>query len=143
MMFKWLSFILLASLIGIVACSSPQQTAAVRRSTPVSQKYTTSFPTRDVAQLLNRAQQSTVRIISTTYYATYLFDNPSTRIENIRSNKLENIASQKITSKESTAGTSIMLDIKPGGQSLLITCAHAVTAPDTLISYFPKEMAPP
>src|SRR5699024_9923057 len=85
----------------------------------------------------------TVRIISTTYYATYLFDNPSTRIENIRSNKLENIASQKMTSKESTAGTSIMLDIKPGGQSLLITCAHAVTAPDTLISYFPKEMAPP
>src|SRR5699024_10412120 len=142
-MFKWLSFILLIPLIGIVACRSPQQTASPRKTTSFSQKYTTAFPTRDVAQLLNRAQQSTVRIISTSYYATYLFDKPSTRLESIRSNKLENIASQKKTSEESTAGTSIILDLKPDGQSLLITCAHAVTSPDTLISYFPEEVAPP
>src|SRR5699024_12743057 len=128
-------FILLIPLIGIVACSSPQQTASPRKTTSFSQKYTTAFPTRDVAQLLNRAQQSTVRIISTSYYATYLFDKPSTRLESIRSNKLENIASQKKTSEESTAGTSIILDLKPDGQSLLDRKSTRLNSSHVSISY--------
>src|SRR5699024_6960719 len=106
-MFKWPYSILLVLIIEIAACGSPKQTTTVSTSRD-SQKYTTAFPTRDVAEILEHAQRSTVRIISTAYYDTYTFLRPNTNIEDIRSSSLNEIASHRATSEESTAGTSII-----------------------------------
>lgn len=133
--------LLLLTWIG--SCSSSQDSVNKTRVTEESDAYTTAFPNRDVSEHLQDARQAIIRIISTAHYNSYVFEKPEIRLADIQTNRLENIASQQYTNDESTAGTSIILDLNRDGEAMLITCAHAVNSPDTLISYFSDESYPP
>src|SRR5690625_774269 len=138
--------LLLISLLGLwgVSCSSSQETTSrPAGEAEVTDFYTTAFPHRDVSSHLRDAQKAIIRIISTSHYTTYVFEKPEIRLADIQTNKLQDLTSQQYSNDESTAGTSIILDINNKGNTLLITCAHAVNSPDTLISYFFDERNSP
>jgi S1-C subfamily serine protease len=126
-----------------VSCSSWQETTRTDTSatapTSSSDPYTAAFPQRDISASLQDVQQSMVRITTTVFYNTYTFNKPRITSADIQTNEPAAIASQQFSSEESTAGTSVMLDLNNSGDALLITCAHVVTAPDTLISYFEED----
>ena len=126
----------------LVSCSGSQAPLTTQSNSDTSEEgYTTAFPSRNISSSLQEIQKSIVRIISTSYYDTYTFNRPIVKMADIKSNKLGDISSQQFSSEESTAGTSIILNIKANGDALLLSSAHAVTSPDTLVSYFPKEQA--
>lgn len=132
--------------IGSTACSSSQEairsTSSSNQPVSPSDAYTTAFPHQDISISLQEAQKAMVRLITTVFYNTYSFDNPRVRLADIRTNNPSNIASHQFSSEESTAGTSVMLDLNNNGDALLITCAHVVTAPDTIITYFSGDDLP-
>lgn len=127
-----------------ITCTSPQESTTLSSAGgDGSDSYTTTFPHRDISEHLKNAQQAIIRIISTSHYNTYVFSKPEVRIADIQTNDVRNLTSQQYTNDESTAGTSIILDLNRNGKTLLITCAHAVNSPDTLISYYSGERFPP
>ncbi len=99
-----------------------------------TEHYTTQFPQRDVSDLLQQAQNSILRIVTTTYYRTYTFQDQNITLSDIKTNNPEDIASDYFSTEESTAGTSIVLRYADE-KILLISCDHVVTSPDTVIAY--------
>ncbi|SMO66728.1 S1 family peptidase [Fodinibius sediminis] len=125
--------------LWVTSCSVPQESSVSAARTGQPDTYTTAFPHRDISDQLEDAQESLIRIVSTSHYNTYVFDKPEVRLSDVRTSNLKEIASQQYSDDESTAGTSIILDLNDNGEALLITCAHSVTSPDTLINYFIDE----
>lgn len=140
-----LIFLILFGFLNFTCSSSQESTTPSPADTDTdgSNSYTTAFPHRDISEHLKNAQQAIIRIISTSHYNTYVFAKPDVRIADIRTNEVKNLTSQQFTNDESTAGTSIILNLNGDGQTMLITCAHAVNSPDTLISYYADENLPP
>lgn len=137
--FGFISIVILG--LGIISCSTLNTPPA--NSQVQSNGYTTAFPSRDISPQLQEAKQSVVRILSTSYYTTYSFSNPNVTLADIRGGSPKTMASQEYTDEESTAGTAIILDFNRRGEALLITCAHAVSSPDTLLTYYTgKAVAP-
>jgi S1-C subfamily serine protease len=141
------AFILIFVLGGfLLSCSSQQYTAERTETTsvtPVTSKYYTSaFPNRDVSDLLNKAQDAVLRIVSTGYYQTYNFDEKYITMADARTNNLSSIATYEYSSEQSTAGTSIVLDTNRD-EALVITCDHVVSFPDTVVTYHEDESLTP
>ena len=108
----------------IASCSSSQpQIGPDRGNSIVTEGYTTAFPNRDISKALQRTQKSLLRIISTSYYDTYTFNRPIAKLADVRSSSLDKISSQQFSSEESTAGTSIILDMGEEGEALPTTVA--------------------
>jgi S1-C subfamily serine protease len=120
----------------LLSCSnSDSVTKGPPRTTTPSENYTTAFPTNDVSSDLQRANNSLLRIVSTSYYQNYYFDKPRITLTDILTNDLSTIADAQVSTENSSAGTSIVLQ-RNQDHSLLITCAHVVTSPDTTITYY-------
>jgi S1-C subfamily serine protease len=143
-------FVPLMVLIGtLISCSSSQQTSNSSQHTStavtgseVTDHYTSSFPHQDITEELKKAQQSVVRIVSTAFYDNYTFIQDYITLDDIKTNDPKDISSDYFSSKESTAGTSIILD-QNRNNSLLITCEHIVSFPDTVITYHDGNDTPP
>ncbi|NGP89804.1 S1 family peptidase [Fodinibius halophilus] len=97
--------------------------------------YTTSFPTYDISKHIEDARSSILRILSTSFYDTYTFDEAYLTLDDIKTNTPKELADAHYSSEESTAGTGIVLE-NAFSNSLIITCQHVVSSPDTVISYF-------
>jgi S1-C subfamily serine protease len=141
----------LAILAGILfSCSSSQQTSnnpQQASTTTVTEPeftnhYTSSFPQKDVTEKLKAAQQSVIRIVSTAFYNNYAFGQQYITLDDIKTNDPEKISTDHFSSEESTAGTSIILD-QNSNNSLLLTCEHTVSFPDTVVNYYDSEEVPP
>lgn len=126
----------------IVCCSSSFETTKEQKERQEGLLYTTAFPDRDVAEQLNEAQESILRIVSTGSYTNYIFEPGRITLPDIKTNNPADIASQYYTTDESTAGTAIILEHNKKN-SLLITCEHIVSFQDTLITYYEGEEIPP
>ncbi|GAA5523369.1 S1C family serine protease [Aliifodinibius salicampi] len=126
-------------LIGIGACRSSEQTIDQPKAVEESEFYTTAFPSQNLSESLQRAEEAIIRIISTSFYDTYSFNKPSVTLPDVNTNRLEDIASHSHSTEESSAGTSILLDVNNRDKALLITTAHTVTSADTLITYYEGE----
>ena len=139
------SFLLLL-LAGACASYSPStstesgsQTDA--RSSPTD-TYTTAFPTQDVSKDLQRIQESVKRISSTAIYVTYYFEDRLVRPSEVQRSDPDAISSSKMTNTESTAGTAVSV-YSNTLRIALLTNAHVVTFPDTIITYIDREGIPP
>lgn len=133
-----ISIILIFALLG----SCAPKTMVTTPSTEKAKTYTTSFPTRDVSRELKNIQKSVKRISATGIYATYYIDDRLITREGLKAFDLQNIASRKVSSNESTAGTAISI-FENQRQVALLTNAHVVNFPDTLISYIERKDVPP
>lgn len=103
--------------------------------------YTTAYPQRNISAQLERARESIVRIVSTSFYNSYTFNKPFLTLSDIKTNNLRTIATDFFSTEESTAGTAILLE-KNKSNVMLITCDHVVASPDTAITYYEGENIP-
>lgn len=141
---KKLKHLVPALLIGgiVLSCSSSQQSTSTDANQPrTTEHYTSSFPQKDVSRQLQRIHKSVLRIVTTGFYNNYSFEKRYITLNDIKTNDLDDIASGVYNSEGSTAGTSIILDHR-SDKSLLLTCEHIVSFPDTLIKYYKGDDIP-
>lgn len=123
------------SLVGLIiySCASSNQ------SQPYFDEekgyYTTAFPVRDVTSQLATIQQSVLRITSTSIYSTYYIDEKMDfTYEDLQNTDIREITNHRSTIDQSKAGTAISI-LQNDRHTALITAAHVLDAPDTLISF--------
>lgn len=134
--------LILFFLAGWAMSCATNPPSAERRSTEVSETYITSFPTRDVSRELSSVQNSIKRISSTGIYVTYYIEDRLITEEELKVLDIQEISTRTLTSNESTAGTAISI-FQNNRRAALLTNAHVIDFPDTLLSYIEAENVPP
>jgi hypothetical protein len=98
-------------------------------------KYDSEFPYKSTSDALNKISETVQRVNSAAFYKIYVFDKSDNyTLFNIQNKNLDNIASKEVLANNSLSGTAVTLYSQEGRVALL-TCAHTITFPDTVISY--------
>jgi hypothetical protein len=101
--------------------------------------YDTEFPYASCSAQLNDILKSIKKVNCYTQYRTYIFGNQSTTtIGQLKNGSVVEKAEASISSNEATSGSALVI-ISNSRQMLLLTCAHIVNLPDTIISYTEYE----
>ncbi len=131
---------LLAALI-MLGCASSHPPGQ-RPSPGITDAYTTSFPTRDVSDELKDILRSVKRISASGIYVTYTFNDRLITREELKTVDVNEIADNTISSTASTAGTAISI-FSHERRVALLTNAHVVDYPDTVITYIDRDGVEP
>lgn len=122
-------------LLGLLAlsCASPYTQVY---PTLVDGKYDSEFPYRGCSVQLEEIGESVKMVNCIAYYRTFLF----TREENIRAKDvtpglLASRAREAVIATSQTSGTATIIHAE-NRRVVLLTCAHVVGYPDTVIAYF-------
>ena len=129
---------LLLLLSGCVSSGRPVADKPVQRE---GNYYTSAYPNRNISSQLEAIQRSVKRISSTVIYQTFYFDDQLVTEEQLKGNDIKDLASHSIARNESTAGTAFAI-ARNNRSVALLTCAHVIDFPDTLISYIESEDLP-
>lgn len=98
-------------------------------------KYDSEFPYKSSSIELTKISETIQRVNSTAFYKIYLFDkNSQYTLNDLQGKKLEKIAVSEALADNSSAGTAVIVYSENGNVALL-TCAHIITFPDTIIAY--------
>lgn len=124
-------------MVALVLCSSCSKT-----SVPASEKgagfqrYVSEFPSPVTSLEIENITHSVKKVYSVSSYITYQFKREA-RITgyHLRSGIYQNAAWGVITTNETVFGTATVIAFS-NSRVALLTCAHVVTSPDTLISFF-------
>lgn len=98
--------------------------------------YDSEFPYRNSSKQLEEISQSIKLLNSIAFYTSYIFDDKSSYTRNeLEKLDFEKTAVQKVFFNRTSSGTATVIDV---GQDnvVLLTVAHIVNFPDTIISYF-------
>lgn len=126
------------SIIFLSACSSTPVNRT-QESANKDQKYDSEFPNRNSSPQLDEISNSVKLINSIAFYTSYLFtENDKIRASGIHALKFEKVAYEKIFFNRTASGTATLIS-KDQGQVALLTVAHVVAFPDTIISFFVNE----
>ena len=99
-------------------------------------KYDSEFPYKGSSDELEGITKTVQRITSTGFYKTYFFDQADEiTINKISNNSPEELCRESGFADQSASGTATIIYHNEGRVALL-TCAHVVNYPDTVISYF-------
>lgn len=122
----------------IVSCSSSEIFEKVYPTLSDS-KYDSEFPYRSCSQQLEEISQSIKLITCVAYYKSYVF-NEDMRIlsSDLKTMDVRNKAVRIIDYDSHSSGTATVI-MAEGRNVALLTCAHVVNFPDTIITYFSKE----
>ncbi len=102
-------------------------------------KYDSEFPYKSSSTELQKVTETVKKLNCTAYYKSYVFDEESHVLPGQLSSKfIKQKASKEIYFNNSVAGTATIVFAR-GTKVALITCAHVVDFPDTIISYVPSE----
>jgi len=98
-------------------------------------KYDSEFPYKGCSDQLEEISISTKRINSTAFYKTYTFNqSDKLKLDEIRSENILELAVTEGYADQSSSGTATIIYAGIGRVALL-TCAHTIHYPDTIISY--------
>lgn len=99
-------------------------------------KYDSEFPYKNSSQQLEEVSSSIRLINSIAFYESYIFDrNKNFTLQQIKQTDIEKNAVEKIYFNRAASGTGTIIFANQGLVALL-TVAHIVSFPDTVISYF-------
>lgn len=99
-------------------------------------KYDSEFPYKRSSQELQKISETVRRISSTGFYNTYFFNlEDKVTLNDLQNNPVKSLASKAGYADQSTSGTATIIYYTDGKLALL-TCAHVVNYPDTVLSYF-------
>ena len=102
-------------------------------------KYDSEFPYKGASDELREISKTVQRIHSTTFYKTYTFDQTiNLTKENLKNADFRSLAISEGYADQSTSGTGTTIYFDQGKVAIL-TCAHIVQFPDTVISYLPND----
>lgn len=122
-------------IILVTSCSSSQKAV---EELPIEDGYTSIFPNKETSDELETISKSLVLINNLTFYHSYLFlDSAITKRDLKVKDVADNAMMMSIINKTSS-GTGTIIGINGNNVSLL-TAAHIVSYPDTIISYYSKD----
>lgn len=102
-------------------------------------KYDSEFPYKGASDELREISSTVHRIHSSVFYKTYTFEESTNlTLDNLKSTNLRSVAISEGYVDQSTSGTGTAIYFNEGKVGIL-TCAHVVEFPDTIISYFPDS----
>lgn len=102
-------------------------------------KYDSEFPYKGASDELRDISSTVHRINSTVIYKTFTFDNNSNlTLTDLKTTKLKDIAVSEGYVDQNTSGTGSVIYFNEGKVAIL-TCAHVIEFPDTIVSYFPAS----
>lgn len=141
MMKRKKSFLIILSALLSFFLINSCSTVSYKDVYPILQdgKYDSEFPYKGASDELREISQTVHRIHSSTFYKTYTFDQSANlTIKNLKNVDLKSIAISEGYVDQSTSGTGTAIYFNEGKVGIL-TCAHLVQFPDTVISYFPND----
>ena len=98
-------------------------------------KYDSEFPYKSTSDELNKISETIQRVNTTAFYKIYLFNEKDNFVlDDLKNKKLRDIASTEALADNSSSGTAVVVHSENGNVALL-TCAHTLTFPDTIIAY--------
>lgn len=98
-------------------------------------KYHTGYPPGNSSDALENVFLSVKRITNYTSYRTYIFDEEAhITLRDLNSENLLQRTRAGIVTNDATAGTALII-FSDGRRAAMLTCAHAVKAPDTIIQW--------
>jgi hypothetical protein len=99
-------------------------------------KYDSEFPYKGASDELREISSTVHRIHSSVFYKTYTFDeNANLTLDSLKNTNLRSVAVSEGYADQSNSGTGTIIYFNEGKVGIL-TCAHIVEFPDTIISYF-------
>ncbi len=131
---KYLLLILILLIFFSCTSTKTEQTTLV----PIIDEYTTIFPNNDVADELEEISQSIKLINNLTFYKSYSFRDSTITDKNLYDSDLRKKAFLSTTITKTSSGTAAIISVS-GGNVALLTAAHIVSYPDTIISYYPAN----
>jgi len=106
-------------------------------------KYDSEFPYRGSSEELESVSQCVKRINSTCFFKTYIFNqSDNITLKDIKEKPLDDLAAETGYADQSSAGTGTII-YYANGKVALLTCAHIVSYPDTIISFVPDASGNP
>lgn len=127
---KILLLLIISTTFTFISCTTTVTTQSVK----VVDEYTTIFPNNDVADELELISKSIRLINNLTFYKTYVFRDSTITVENLTDFDLLERAIFTNTISKTSSGTGAIIGVS-GNKVALLTAAHIVSYPDTIISY--------
>jgi len=129
--------LIIFSAMVFISCSSSENL----QNEAIVEDYTTIFPNKDVAIELEQISQSLKLINNLTFYKAYLYNDSTITDENLDDFDLLEKATSVNTISKTSSGTGAIVSVS-GNNVALLTVAHIVSYPDTIISYFTATEKP-
>jgi len=125
-------------IIFIISCSSSEKTS---EEVQINYGYTSIFPNQEVSDELELISKSLVLINNLTFYNNYLFLDSTVTKKDIKEKDVSNHVMMQSTINKTSSGTGTIIGIN-GNNVALLTAAHIVSYPDTIITYHIKDGKP-
>ena len=98
-------------------------------------KYDSEFPYKSSSNELTKLSETIQRLSATAFYKIYIFDEKSKlELSDLSGKNLQKIAVTEAYANNSSAGSAVTV-FSENGNIALLTCAHTITFPDTIIAY--------
>ncbi len=126
-------------ILFLLSCTGTQPPASVTRF--ADGYYDSEYPQKPVSSYLKKIS-STVRLItSLTFYREYYFRFEDTvSISQIHTNPEITRQADNTIIEKPASGTAMLVSIK-NNKALLLTCAHTIYEPDTLINFYQNDQS--
>ncbi len=98
-------------------------------------KYDSEFPYKSTSDELGKISETIQRVNSTAFYKIFVFDSSKNfTLKELADKNLNKLASTEALADNSASATAITV-YSSNGNVALLTCAHTLTFPDTIIAY--------
>jgi len=106
-------------------------------------RYDSEFPYRNCSAELRRIGETVKMINAIAYYKSYVFpENQRVRKSQLQPEFIRQNTSEIIYFNQATSGTATII-LRQSDRMALLTCAHIVNFPDTLVRYYALEDGKP
>ncbi len=133
--FKYYQFVILPFLVLLItSCSS----VTYEKIFPTLRdgKYDSEFPYKGCSDQLEEISVTTKRVNSTAFYKTYTFNQSNQlKLDEIKNGNVSELALTEGYADQSSSGTATII-YSGIGRVALLSCAHTIYYPDTIVSYF-------
>ena len=138
---RWITWIGLPVLLMLAGCIAGK--VAVGPAATHTGLYDSKYPSANCSRELEQISRSVKKVYCITSYTTWQFKHESAITGyHLRQGGFKKAAWGIISTNETAFGTATVIGVT-GTRIALLTCAHIVTTPDTLVSYFePDEENP-
>lgn len=125
--------------VALLFSSCRQHTFQTVYPTLSDGRYDSEFPYRNCSSELDEITQSVKKLYCLVEYDQYFFTiSNSLTTANVKGQNLKKLTKEKGFFTESVHGTATIIS-NNNGKVMVLTCAHVIDYPDTLISFFLDE----
>lgn len=132
----------IALILGLVLVSCTKKIFQTAYPTLSDGRYDSEFPYKNCSRELQEISESVNRVFCNSLYKSYSFSLEQKIIPTSITDRLLTTASAITDLKTTVSGTATVIYAQDDRLALL-TCAHVVLKPDTLISYFAPDLNSP